>query len=220
MKQKQWLGILLAGIMMLSGCTNPSPQEAATEVTNPAQLSEHDLVCLEYSSFTGAFPEDGTGRGVQNVAAMLIRNDSGKFLDYALVVCDIGQGSGTFKVTGLPAGESVWVLEQTGKTLAPQDRFEVSKCEEYVFRSDAVETTDKLSVKVNNGHITVTNTSQETLENVCLYYKIRHSDGNFFGGITYMLGFDTMKPGSSVQKQSGHFGTGAEIVRYSFQTVS
>lgn len=217
MNHKKVLGMILAILILLSGCAKEN--SAATEPTASTvdRLSEHDLVCVEYSSFTGGYPEDGTGRQVENVAAMLIRNDSGKFLDYAVVVCEIGADTGTFKVTGLPAGASVWVMEQNGKTLAPEDNFSISQCKEYVFRSDAIQQTDKLSVTTNGNTVTVTNSSQETLENVCVYYKTVHSDGNFFGGITYMLGFDTLKPGESAQKQSSHFGADAKIVRYSYQ---
>lgn len=209
--------ILLVGVLVLSGCSG-KPSDTKPQ-TDSGRLSEHELVCLEYSSFSGAFPEDGTGRPVQNVAAMLIRNDSGKFLDYALVQCDIGTGTGTFKVTGLPAGKAVWVLEQDGKTVAPEDKFAVSDCADYSFRSDAIQNTDKLKVVTSGSTVTVTNVSNETLENVCIYYKSVHSDGNFFGGITYMLGFDTLEPDQTAQKQSSHFGEDSQIVRYSFQAV-
>lgn len=217
MNHKNVLGVILAVLMLLSGCAGGDSAATAPTVPGVDRLSEHDLVCVEYSSFTGAYPEDGTGRQVENVAAMLIRNDSGIFLDYAIVVCDIGSDTGTFKVTGLPAGAAVWVMEQNGKTLAPEDRFAISECKEYVFRSDAIQQTDKLSVATNGNTLTVTNKSKETLENVCIYYKTVHSDGNFFGGITYMLGFDTLAPGETAQKQSSHFGADAKIVRYSFQ---
>lgn len=217
MKLKNFSALILAVLMLLAGCAKDDATTTEPTASTVDRLSEHELVCLEYSSFTGSYPEDGSGRQVENVAAMLIRNDSGKFLDYAIVVCNIGSDTGTFKVTGLPAGASVWVMEQNGITLAPEDKFTMSECKEYAFREDAIRQTDKLSVTTSGNTITVTNTSQETLENVCLYYKTLHSDGNYFGGITYLLGFDTLKPGESVQKQSSHFGANAKIVRYSYQ---
>lgn len=219
MKFKQFLAGLLAMMMVLAVCAGCTPADTKPKDSTPDRLSEHELVCLEYSSFNGTFPEDGSGRRVESVAAMLIRNDSGKFLDYALVTCDIGTGSGTFKVTGLPAGKAVWVLEQTGMTVAPGEKFSVTDCKDYSFRSDAIENTDKLKVVTEGNTVTVTNISGETLENVCIYYKSVHSDGNFFGGITYMLGFDTLKPNQSAQKQSSHFGADSKIIRYSFQAA-
>lgn len=213
--RKQIFPLILAMLLAFCACTGQNPTDSTTP-TNPVSLSQYDLVCVEYSSFNGEFPEDGSGRQVQNVAAMLIRNDSAKFLDYALVTCQVGDRTGTFKVTGLPAGASVWVLEQNGLTLTQRDVFEVKECTDYSFRSDAILQTDKLQVTTQNGTVTVTNVSGKTLENVCIYYKTVFSDGNFFGGITYMLGFDNLSPNQTVQKQTSHFGADSQIVRYSF----
>ena len=217
-KRKQIMGFILAGLMILSGCTTEPPTVTDPTPTTVDRLSEHDLVCLEYSTFSGAYPEDGTGRPVENVAAMLIRNDSDKFLDYAMIECHIGDDTGTFKVTGLPAGASVWVLEQDSKTVAPEETFRVSDCTDYSFRSDAILNTDMLDVVSSGDTVTVTNISDKTLENVCIYYKTVFSDGNFFGGITYMLSFDSLAPNQSTQKQTSHFGEDSKIVRYSFQS--
>ena len=209
--------VLLAALL-LAGCASgkPDTQEQPPLVEKQEGV---DLVCVEYSSFSGAFPEDGTGRAVTDVAAMLVRNDSGRFLDTALVQCAIGDATGTFKVTGLPAGASVWVMEQNGMKISASDSFEITECREYAFRDDAVTETDRLTVATNGGTISVTNVSADTLNNVCLYYKAVHGDGHYFGGITYMLTFDTLEPGQSMQKQSSHFGPNTQIVRYSFQTA-
>ncbi len=215
MKKKSVLALVFA-LMLLSGCAAPMPLDEEPGPV-PQQTDGAPLVCVEYSSFSGSFPEDGSGRQVAGVAAMLVRNDSNRFLDYALVECQIGEGVGTFKVTGLPAGKSVWVLEQNGRTVTAGDAFQVTACEDYAYRDNALTQTDKLTVAVDGNRVTVTNVSQETLVNVCLYYKSTHTDGNYFGGITYMLAFDTLKPGQALQKQAGHFGENSQIVRYSFQ---
>lgn len=210
--------ILLLAVVMLTGCARSSApkREATTVISGP-----DELVCLEYSRFSGAFPEDGSGRPVESVAAILVKNNSEKFLDYALIECDIGEDRvGTFKVTGLPAGKSAWVLEQEAMTIVEGERFEARPCQTYAFRTDAVTETNQLSVTVDGTSVTVSNRSGETLENVYIYYKVYHDDGNYFGGITYALNFETLSPGQGTQKQSAYFGQGAEIVRYSFQTQS
>lgn len=205
------LAVILAGVMLFSGCIGPGDD------TTPTAADLGGLVCLEYSRYTGAFPEDGSGRQVSNVAAMLVRNSSSEFLDYATILCDVGGQSGTFQITGVPPGGTVWVLEQSGLSLKEGDRFAATECEEYYFRPDAVMRTDQLSVKVDGNSLTVTNASEKRLKNVCVYYKTVHSDGNYFGGITYMLNFGDLEPGASAQKQSSHFGSDSKIVRYSFQ---
>lgn len=204
---------LLAGwLFMCSGCA-PGPEKAEP----PANATSGSLVCVQYSSFSGTFPEDGSGRQVNNVAAILVHNSSAEFLDYAKVSCAIGNESGTFLVTGLPPGATAWVLEKDAKTVKADENFGTMQCREYSFRQDAVMATDKLAVSTSGSTVTVVNQSGQILRNVCLYYKSVHDDGNYFGGITYMLSFGDLDPGETAQKQSSHYGAQSQIVRYSFQ---
>ena len=204
--------ILLACLLLsLNGCAGPE------DATSPTAPDLGGLICMEYSRYTGTFPEDGSGRQVSNAAAILVRNSSSEYLDYATVECDVGGQIGTFYITGLPPGGTVWVLEQSGMSINAGDSFAAIRCQEYYFRPDAVMRTDQLSVKADGNSLTVTNVSDKTLENVCVYYKTVHSDDNYFGGITYMLVFGNLEPGASAQKQSAHFGANSKIVRYSFQ---
>lgn len=195
---------------LLVGCRETADPE-------PVVKDFGGLVCMEYSRYTGPFPEDGSGRAVEDVAAIRVHNSSGEFLDYAMVECQVGDQIGKFKITGLPPGGTVWALEQSGMTLAPEDTFQAEECKDYFFRPDAIMSTQDLSTKVDGNTMTVTNQSDKTLKNVCVYYKTVHQDGNYFGGITYMLKFDTLGPGESMEKQSAYFGKDSRIVRYSYQ---
>lgn len=211
--------ILLLSALMLGGCAKKTPELAHRQAISVIE-GEDELICEEYSRFTGAFPEDGSGRPVTDVAAIKVTNASSKFLDYALIQCDIGEDRvGKFKVTGLPAGKSAWVLEQDAMTITEGERFQARTCTDYAFRPDAITQTDRLSVTVEGNNVTVMNRSGQTLENVCIYYKVCHNDGNYFGGFTPMLNFGTLPPGQGTRKQSAYFGEGAEIVRFSFQVV-
>jgi hypothetical protein len=198
----------MAAFLLFSGCT---PK------TTPQKGDFGGLICMEYSRYTGTFPEDGSGRDVENVAAILVHNSSNQFLDYATVEAVVGNQHGTFYVTGLPPGGTAWVLEKNAMTLTPDDKFEAKSCEDYFFREDAILQTDLLKVEPQGKDITVTNQSKKTLKNVCIYYKTVHEDGRYFGGITYLLAFDDLEPGQSVTKQSVHFGSSSRIVRYSYQ---
>lgn len=204
----RWLMILVATVVLISGCT---PRQ------EPEKVNFGGLVCMEYSRYTGTFPEDGSGRQVENVAAILVHNSSNQFLDFATVEAVVGSNNGTFYVTGLPPGGTAWVLEKNGLTLTPDEKFEARSCEDYYFRDDALLQTDDLKVEPQGNSLTVTNKSKKTLKNVCVYYKTVHEDGRYFGGITYLLGFDDLEPGQSVTKQSNHFGSSSRIVRYSYQ---
>ena len=213
-RNKRIGGLCLLAVWMLL-CTGCAP---AADTPRPSEETGVDgLLCLQYSSFSGTFPEDGSGRQVNNVAAILVHNGSTEFLDYAKVSCAIGNESGTFLITGLPPGATAWVLEKDAKTVTANDHFGTTQCREYSFRQDAVMSTDKLAISISGNTVTVTNQSGQTLRNVCLYYKSVHNDGHYFGGITYMLSFGDLEPGASAQKQSSHYGAQSRIVRYSFQ---
>lgn len=208
----RWLSLVLAGLLFLAGCVGTGPGGE-----DPQVQSFGGLVCMEYSRYSGPFPEDGSGRNVENVAAMRVHNSSDKFLDYAVIRAWVGSQQGTFRVTGLPPGGTVWVLEQEGLTLTPGERFVATDCEDYFFREDAVYSSDKLSVETEGNSLTVTNRSDVTLKNVCTYYKTVHGDGNYFGGISYLLEFGELAPGQTVTRRSSHFGPDSRIVRLSFQ---
>lgn len=214
------IGLLLVAVVV--GCIFAIPALSGREsggsavVGAPDRATSADLYCSEFSAYSGPFVEDGTNEQVENVMAVLIENRSDEFLDAATVVYNVGDDTATFVLTGLPAGESVWVLERSRRVLEAGMKFEFVSCDSS-FRNDIIEKTDKLEVITEDNAITVTNKSSKALQNVCVYYKTRNSDGNFLGGITYMLGFDNMSSGETAEKQSAHFGENSEIVRYSFQ---
>lgn len=201
---------LLLLTLMLPGCAK---KQSGADVL-PAGSGE--LECLEYSSYTGAFPEDGSYRAVENVAAMRIRNGTGQYLDRAVVKCNIAGREGVFEVTGIPPGATVWVMEKTGMTLAEGDTFTAVSTGEYSFRADAVMNTDLVSVTSRGSTLHITNESDKTLPEFCLYYKDVHSDGNYFGGITYRKDCGTLEPGQTVKVEAPHFTQDSQIVRYSW----
>ena len=53
----------------------------------------------------------------------------------------------------------------------------------------------------------------KALEDVFVYYRCLHTDGNFLGGVTYRVDFGTIAPGESVEVLAGHYSDSARIVR-------
>lgn len=193
------------------------PPEEAADPSPPGNSGTLALKCLQFSSYTGQFVEDGTDEPVAGVAAMLVTNPTAQFLDLAKVTYKVGDTTATFEITGLPPGGTAWVLEKNRLRLKEGWKFELDSCTD-TFRSNTIRQTDLLKVEPDGDSLTVTNVSGGEVKNVCLYYKVKHSDGNYLGGITYMLDFGTLAPGASATKRSTHFGSNAEIVRYSYQT--
>lgn len=218
------LTVIMAVIMAFgfAGCDESGKASDPAEKTDhdtiivSPQASSADLYCLEFNTFSGVYVEDGKNEKVENVATILVENRSKTFLDRATVKYKYGDKTATFLVTGLPAGRRCWVMEADKLETDGEHSFEFEDCIS-AFKEDAVLSTDKLLVKSKDNKVTVKNISDTVLNNVCLYYKNTHDDGNLFGGITYMMNFGNLEPGKSFTKASGHYSENTEIVRYSFQ---
>ena len=203
--------------------TEPSPTEPMTEpITEPmtepvTQPIESPLVCKQYAVFSGAFVEDGSDEPVENVAAVLITNTSDRYLDLDQLTYQLDGQEALFRVTGLPAGASAWVLEASKRT-ARDDSLFILQNVKTSFRDDARSSLEGLSIMASGNTLKVTNNRETTLRNVTLYYKARNTDGNYLGGITYMVTLGDLLPGQSAEKLSRHFLEGrTDIVRIGYQ---
>lgn len=180
------------------------------------EASSADLYCEEITLFSGVYVENGKNEKVENVAAILVHNRSKAFLDRATITYKYGTKDAVFQVTGLPAGDKCWVMEKNKMEIDGKHKFEFEGCVS-AFNPNAIERPEHIITMTKDNVITVTNNSMQTLENVCVYYKNTFEDGNYFGGITYVLNFGNISPGETVQKESAHFSENSEIVKYSYQ---
>ena len=190
---------------------NPPPPDL------PDNPEEPKLSCDRIASFSGIFVEDGSDVPAENVAALLVTNRSEKYLDLANVVYEIDGVKATFIITGLPAGKSTWVMEYTKMQIEAESEIKYVGCNTS-FRDDAIATAKEVTLRCDGNLLYATNNTDRTLENVFIYYKSLHSDGNYFGGITYLVEFGSIEPGKTIEKLGGHFAVGeSEIVRIGWQ---
>lgn len=208
--------MVLCLIVSLSGCESEKKGDIAPVATQ-SRASSADLYCEEFISYSGPFVEDGTNDNVENVLALLLENRSDEYLEFATITYDVDGETAKFVASGLPAGAKAWVLETNRMEAKADSQFEFLECES-TFRDDAVLTTDKLEVSYKDNELIVKNITDDVLKNPCVYYKNINSDGYYLGGITYMIGFDTLKPDATAKKQAGHYTENSAIVRYSYQT--
>lgn len=199
--------------------TRPPDDEQSGQPTQPPNeaVSSNDLLVSDFSLFSGQYPEDGRDELVENVAAILVTNRSDRFLDVATLTYDIDGKTATFVVTGLPPGRSAWVMEASKLKASHSSKF-VFIDSVTSYRDDVVAETDRVSVTAKGNMLTAVNNTGQVLENVTVYYRSVHTDGNFFGGITYLVSFGTIGPGQSVETMAGHFDEdSSEIVRIGWQ---
>ena len=177
------------------------------------QTGNKTLEGTKFSSFSGEYVEDGSGVPVEKVAAILVTNKSDSFLDLATLEYEIDGKKATFVVTGLPAGKSAWVLEKNKMTVTEQSSYKYID-RNTSFKDGVVDKTDKISISSEGDTLTAVNNTNKKLEGVFVYYKALHTDGNYFGGITYMIEFGDLEPGEKVTKLAGHYEKDkTEIVR-------
>ncbi len=230
--------LMVLSLMLLAGCGKKTPDEttAGPEIeTEVVTLGEEDVEILaptlgeepstapgekdsvlelrEYGSFSGAYLEDGSDETVEGVACALIRNCGDGYLDYGTVKATAGEEEYNFVVTGLPGGDSVWVMERDRRTL--QEGVALTFVSEEVSPLRQVSSSDaRVSVDLLDGKVAVTNHSDKTLSSVRIYYKQVHSDGNFLGGITYTCVTKAVAPGATAEITGGHSrARGCAVVR-------
>ncbi len=188
------------------------PTEPEPGVDVPAAQLSFD----QFSRYSGQYVEDGRDELVENVAAILVTNTSSRFLEVATVSFLIDGEQATFTVTGLPAGASAWVLEANKRQIGANATFK------YVdaatgYRDGAVTSLEGLTLLAEGNNLTAVNATGQTLKSLCVYYKVRHSDGNFLGGITYRVSFGDVEPNTPLTMLAGHYSEDAEIVRISWE---
>lgn len=202
--------------------STPSGQEEHIPGTVPdaniiVDQVDSQLVCDSIASFTGVFVEDGSDTPVENVVSILVTNRSDRFLDMGELVYDVEGQSARFVVTGLPPGKSAWVMESSGMVFDP-DRSMLLQDTSASFREDAVSYTEDISFYFDGTMLIAVNDTDAVLENVSVCYKTLHTDGNYLGGITYMVTYDVLEPDVPAEAMAGHYTQDStHIVRVSWQ---
>ena len=222
--------LLLVTTIMLSACEGPEAETHSEEPTEETTThvyqggavekvaSAADLYSLEICSYSGQFMEDNSFEEVENVAAMRLENRSSEFLDLATIIYDLGEGKeAVFEVKGLPAGETVLVLEKNRLPLTGNEFFSGYPEVSASFNKHAITSTNDISVSVKDGVLSVSNMTRKNLENVTLYYKLTETDGSFLGGVAYISSIGDLKPQETKEKDAPLFSQNAKIVKYSYQ---
>lgn len=158
---------------------------------------------LSFSACGRYFVEDGSDRPVENVAAILVTNLTAEYLTYASLQFEINGEAATFVVTGLPAGESAWVLEYIALQIDSGASFvALDSAMQFI----PTESWDELEVTFLDGILSTKNLTDRTYTDGYVYYKRLHTDGNYLGGITYRSSLGDLAPGDTVEVTAGHAG--------------
>lgn len=183
----------------------------------PVRVDGTDLVAQYPALYEGAFPEDGSGEYVVDVAALVLQNTSSTGIKNARVVLQWEQGAYVFELDMLPAGKSVLVMEREKQPFAKHHWiacFGEQTVGERVWEPDNALTVDEVSM----GDIRVSNQTEDSLKNVRIYYKsYLPEEGLYIGGIAYCMGISEIDGGATEKLRPFHYAAGySQVVRVTY----
>ena len=194
-----------------------TPDIPVREPESDAQIANGKITCDAFGRYSGQYVEDGRDEPIESVATILVTNQSDEYLEYATLTFDIDGNAGNFIVTGLPPGASAWVMDASRLVIESGAAFTYLECVSS-FRDDVNTSSEKINLTADGNMMSATNLSDETLEEVVVYYRVKHTDGNYLGGVTYTANFGTLEPGASIEVLAGHYSAAnSEVVRVSWK---
>ena len=176
-------------------------------VSLPVTISGTNLIAQRISPYEGPFLEDGTDREVVNVAALHVYNCGTAEVCKARIALFWSDGFYIFEADHIPAGETVVILEKSGSLYRQGDYTRCNGWQE-LGQKDAV-SADVSVTDMALGTVVVNNLTDETLRNVCVYYKTWLAPPNIYvGGITYMVQIPVLLPKQSKHLYPYHYAAG------------
>ena len=205
-----------------SQATDPTDTPAANQPQAPTEETvesgirlEHGLSVTHMGGYTGVYVEDGSNEIVSGVLMLRVTNNGERDIQYAELSMMAGENVAQFKLTTLPVGKTVVLLEQNGLHWEDGATYEKPVVSNVAFFQYPLSLQDNvLQLQVLEGGLNVTNISgQDITGDVVIYYK-NATQGIYYGGITYRVRLQGgIKAGEIKQIMADHFSaTGSEIV--------
>lgn len=190
------------------------------KVSSNFKPSDADITIQRINGYSGIYIEDGSDKEVSNVAAIQVKNNSKKAIEFAQIQLYNGDKKLVFDVTSLPANTSAVVMEKNKATFNSSSGVTYGgTTASYVSSLEKVSTVK--CEKVSNNGIKVTNKSKKDIPCVRIFYKYKSSEGYYVGGITYTAKIENLKAGESQTVYPSHFDSdGGEIMMVKTYTTT
>lgn len=219
-------GVLVALILIISLTAgyNDSESTAPSNPINPVKIETpekvninlgYGLYITDVAKYTGIFMEDGTDEIVSDVMAIVVENTGNTDVQFAEIEVPVGKQTASFKLTTLPAGESMVLLE-TGRMQFTDMDFTTSIAKNVVLFQEPLSCCeDKLKIQILSGALNITNISGNDITgDVVIYYKNASSD-MLYGGITYRVTVTGgLKAGEIKQLTGSHFSASGSRIMF------
>ena len=180
-------------------------------VAFPVSLENDRLEIESMYQYSGINPDCENAEG-NNTAAITLHNVSSEYLKEAEISMTLQDGTALeFKITDLPAGESVIAFSTENTELGADAVCVQVGCEAVFEEPDS--TAEKVSAEAEGMLITVVNTSGEDLSEIVIYCRGVFGE-DYFGGVTYQYTINNLPAGESTQVDAFECIMGeAEVVR-------
>lgn len=171
----------------------------------PCEISGYDLVIEKLGSYSGAYVEDGTNETVSETAMILVKNTGSKAVEYAEITLDFQDDTLFFKISALPAGESVIAMEQERKHIPV---LKITNCTATVIEKDSMDQADNvISVRDNGDNtLTIKNLTNQEIPMARVFYKYYlEQQEAYLGGIAFTAKLAGLGAKKEITIQPSHF---------------
>jgi hypothetical protein len=215
------LGVIVLIVALLSGWVNQAPSQPATKpikIESPEDVGIHlgyGLQITEVAKYTGLYVEDGSNDIVSGVLMIVVENTGNTDVQLAEIEMPVGKKTACFKLTTLPAGESMVLLESNRMDYADAEFTTAIAKNVVLFDAPLSLCEDKIKIQILNGAINITNVSGGDITGeMVIYYKNSSSD-MLYGGITYRVTVTGgLKAGEVKQLAGSHFSTSGTRIMF------
>lgn len=182
------------------------PSHTAMTVSLPLAVPGTSLIAEQISSYDGPFLEDGSDREVVNVAALHVYNAGEYPILKALITLRCDDELYVFYGEHIPPGARTVLLEQQAGNYRQSEYIALNG---WQVVDTSQQATDIMISDRSVGTVVVTNLSNQTRENVRLYYKVWLSPPDvYMGGIVYWAEIPILLPGQTLYLYPAHYAAG------------
>ena len=206
MKKLICLAICAILVFTLSSCGGETQKNSIT-------LDNGNITVSAPAAASGSFVERGGNDEVKDVAAITVKNNTDRMLEYGKIMFHVNEAEyAEFNISALPAGESAIVMESLARKFSSDDTYTAAGEKSYFSYCDAKTEADGIEVSTNGSEMTVKNNTEAAVDVTIIYKNYIEKNGVYFGGIAYRGSFGTVAAGESVNKTSDRFNDNCRIV--------
>lgn len=177
------------------------------EINFPFEIPGYGLIIERLAPYSGMYVEDGTNANVNDVAMLLVHNNSTAAVEYTQISIRYEQAELLFDISALPAGGRVVVQEKTCKAI-PEGKPTTAHAL-VINRAEMELSADKIKITDNGDNtLTIENLTDEIIPTVRVFYKYYMNEEQVFvGGIAFTVRITRLAAGASITIQPSHYNS-------------